>query len=47
VPLTGVTEAPILMLSALSDAQDKIAGLTAGADDYVGKPSATPMSCST
>jgi DNA-binding response OmpR family regulator len=33
-----VTEAPILMLSALSDAQDKIAGLTAGADDYVGKP---------
>ena len=33
-----VTEAPILMLSALSDAQDKIAGLAAGADDYVGKP---------
>jgi DNA-binding response OmpR family regulator len=33
-----ITEAPILMLSALSDAQDKIAGLTAGADDYVGKP---------
>jgi two-component system response regulator PrrA len=26
------------MLSALSDAQDKIAGLAAGADDYVGKP---------
>jgi DNA-binding response OmpR family regulator len=39
VPLfRRVTEAPILMLSALSDAQDKIAGLTAGADDYVGKP---------
>ena len=39
VPLfRRITEAPILMLSALSDAQDKIAGLTAGADDYVGKP---------
>ncbi len=32
------TEAPILMLSARKDAQDKIAALTAGADDYVGKP---------
>jgi DNA-binding response OmpR family regulator len=39
VPLIRrLTEAPIVMLSALSDAQDKIAGLTAGADDYVGKP---------
>jgi DNA-binding response OmpR family regulator len=39
VPLIRrVTEAPIVMLSALSDAQDKIAGLAAGADDYVGKP---------
>jgi DNA-binding response OmpR family regulator len=39
VPLIRrVTEAPIVMLSALSDAQDKIAGLFAGADDYVGKP---------
>jgi DNA-binding response OmpR family regulator len=39
VPLIRrVTEAPIVMLSALSDARDKIAGLTAGADDYVGKP---------
>jgi len=33
-----LTEAPIVMLSALDDAQDKIAGLSAGADDYVGKP---------
>jgi two-component system response regulator PrrA len=33
-----ITEAPILMLSALTDAQDKISGLTAGADDYVAKP---------
>jgi DNA-binding response OmpR family regulator len=33
-----MTEAPILMLSALGDAQDKIAGLAAGADDYVAKP---------
>jgi two-component system response regulator PrrA len=39
VPLfRRITEAPIVMLSALSDARDKIAGLTAGADDYVGKP---------
>lgn len=33
-----LTEAPIVMLSARKDAQDKIAALTAGADDYVGKP---------
>jgi len=32
------TEAPIVMLSARSDAQDKIAALTAGAEDYVAKP---------
>ena len=32
------TEAPIVMLSARSDAHDKIAALTAGADDYVAKP---------
>jgi len=32
------TEAPIVMLSARSDPQDKIAGLAAGAEDYVGKP---------
>jgi DNA-binding response OmpR family regulator len=39
VPLIRrVTEAPIVMLSALTGAQDKIAGLTAGADDYVAKP---------
>ena len=36
--LRRVTEAPIIMLSALTDAQNKIAGLTAGADDYVAKP---------
>lgn len=33
-----ITEAPILMLSALTDAHDKISGLAAGADDYVEKP---------
>jgi two-component system response regulator PrrA len=33
-----ITEAPILMLSALTDAQDKISGLTAGAEDYIAKP---------
>ncbi len=39
VPLIRrVTEASIVMLSALGDAQDKISGLAAGADDYVAKP---------
>ncbi|MEM9577789.1 MAG: response regulator transcription factor [Pseudomonadota bacterium] len=33
----GVT-VPILMLSALSDVEDRAAGLEAGADDYVVKP---------
>jgi DNA-binding response OmpR family regulator len=33
-----VTESPVVMLSARSDPQDKIAGLIAGAEDYVGKP---------
>ncbi len=34
---SGVT-VPILMLSALSDVEDRAAGLEAGADDYVVKP---------
>lgn len=29
---------PILMLSVLSSVEDKVAGLDAGADDYLGKP---------
>jgi len=29
---------PVLMLSALSDTSDKIAGLATGSDDYLGKP---------
>jgi two-component system, OmpR family, phosphate regulon response regulator OmpR len=29
---------PILMLSALTDAADRIKGLAAGSDDYLGKP---------
>ena len=29
---------PVLMLSALSDPSDKIAGLARGSDDYLGKP---------
>jgi two-component system phosphate regulon response regulator OmpR len=29
---------PILMLSALADPQDRIAGLTSGVDDYLSKP---------
>jgi two-component system phosphate regulon response regulator OmpR len=32
------TQVPILMLSALSDTEDRIAGLTAGSDDYLPKP---------
>lgn len=36
--LRRLTEAPILMLSARNEVPDKIAALTAGADDYVGKP---------
>ena len=36
--LRKVTEAPILMLSAKKEVPDKIEALTAGADDYVGKP---------
>jgi len=33
-----LTEAPILMLSAKVDTNDKVAGLQRGADDYVAKP---------
>ncbi|MGH7728216.1 MAG: response regulator transcription factor [Vulcanimicrobiaceae bacterium] len=33
-----LTEAPILMLSAKADVDDKVAGLHGGADDYVAKP---------
>lgn len=29
---------PVIMLSALGDTHDRIEGLTAGADDYLGKP---------
>lgn len=31
-------QTPMLMLSALSQAEDKVLGLNAGADDYLGKP---------
>lgn len=31
-------QVPILFLSALADADDRIAGLVAGGDDYIGKP---------
>lgn len=33
-----VTEAPILMLSAKAEVDDKVTGLARGADDYLGKP---------
>ncbi|HUA08141.1 MAG TPA: response regulator transcription factor [Candidatus Acidoferrales bacterium] len=36
--LRRLTEAPIIMLSARKESPDQIAALTAGADDYVGKP---------
>jgi len=36
--LRRLTEAPIVMLSARKESPDQIAALTAGADDYVGKP---------
>ncbi|WP_261766016.1 response regulator transcription factor [Acetobacter oeni] len=32
------TDAPIIMVTALADIQDKIAGLNLGADDYISKP---------
>jgi DNA-binding response OmpR family regulator len=33
-----ITEAPILMLSAKSDTDDRVTGLRRGADDYIPKP---------
>src|ERR1035441_2279471 len=33
-----ITEAPILMLTARSEVQDRIEGLRSGADDYIPKP---------
>lgn len=34
-------EAPVIALTAMSGLQDRVAGLDAGADDYMGKPFAT------
>jgi two-component system phosphate regulon response regulator OmpR len=34
----GAGRIPVLMLSALSEAKDRIAGLTSGSDDYLAKP---------
>ena len=34
----GRQQVPILMLSALAETQDRIAGLAAGSDDYLSKP---------
>jgi DNA-binding response OmpR family regulator len=36
--LRRITEAPIIMLSAKADTDDRISGLRRGADDYVSKP---------
>lgn len=36
--LRRLTDAPIVMLSARTETSDKVAGLSRGADDYVGKP---------
>ena len=35
---TMLSEVPILFLTAKTKDEDKISGLTAGADDYLGKP---------
>ncbi len=37
----GGHEHPILLLTARTDVQDRVAGLDAGADDYLGKPFST------
>lgn len=34
----GGVETPVIVLSALGSTDDRVAGLTAGADDYLGKP---------
>ncbi len=36
--LRRLTDAPIVMLSAKTETAEKVAGLSRGADDYVGKP---------
>jgi DNA-binding response OmpR family regulator len=36
--LRRLTEAPVLMLSAKGDVEDRITGLSRGADDYINKP---------
>jgi DNA-binding response OmpR family regulator len=36
--LRRVTDVPIVMLSAKTETSEKVAGLSRGADDYVGKP---------
>lgn len=36
--LRRITEAPILMLSAKGEVEDRVAGLDRGADDYLAKP---------
>ncbi len=36
--LRRLTDAPIIMLSAKTETAEKVAGLSRGADDYVGKP---------
>lgn len=35
---TGLAQVPILMLTARSEAEDRVRGLETGADDYLGKP---------
>ena len=36
--LRAITEAPVVMLSAKSDTEDRVSGLRRGADDYLPKP---------
>ena len=38
IEIWAISDVPIIMLTARSDTQDVVAGLEAGADDYVAKP---------
>lgn len=39
------SNAPIILLTAKSETEDKVLGLNVGADDYITKPSWTMLTC--